>query len=101
MGEEGNIQAQGSTSVTDLIFMKKPAQSKAWDFSVPFPLIFTSELQTGMKRKGRIAAHTFQDEILESRTSKGQKQMPLLLRGLASPCILQYNGVLPIPGCTS
>lgn len=81
--------------------MKKPAQSKAQDFSMPLPFLFTPELQTGMKRGGGIAAHTFQVKVLESRTSKGQKPMPLLLRGLASACILQYNGVFLIPGCTS
>lgn len=79
---------------------KKPAKSKTWNFSMPPPL-FIPELQTGMKRRGGIAAHTFQEEVLESRTSKGQKQIPLLLSGLASACILQCNGVFLMSGCTS
>lgn len=72
---------------------KKPAQSKVWDFSMALPLLFTPELQTG--------GGPFQEEVLENRTNKGQKQVPLLLRGFSSACILQCSGAFLIPGCTS
>lgn len=44
---------KGSTSGTDL-WKNMP---KVWGFSMPLPLIFTPELQTGMKRRGAIAGH--------------------------------------------
>lgn len=74
---------------------KKPAQSKVWDLARHPHFLTTPELQPGMKRRGRIAALSFQ-VVLEGIKSKGQKQMPPSATG-SLPLLAHCNQGIPDP----